>query len=156
MKKLVFAFLVTIFLFNSCSNDNTTTEQTNDFSNDPVSGKLYGSNFTMEGSKAALVTMFNIASVEIQLSSEDLGCEASSGSTNFPIRITAPRAVGAYTTDVYVTFNDPSSDNYVSVSNGSTIEITSITDTMVKGKIRASSNSNDNAINGTFEVPICQ
>lgn len=160
MKNPLLYFLLAISLCISCSDEDTdTNKNAYGFSGNPISGTLYGRNFTMRGGRAARVNMFNVESIEIQLSAQNLGCEAASGSANFPIRITAPRATGVYTEDVYVTYEDPDSDSYVSVASGmggNLMEITSITETKVTGNIISSSTTTNNNINGSFEIPICQ
>ena len=88
------------------------------------------------------------------MTAQDLGCETLDFS-DFPITVTAPAAVGTYTTDVYVSFNDPDSSDFVSVSGGVKVEIISIGNRVV-GKILASSISTDNTINGTFDIAVCE
>jgi hypothetical protein len=155
MKKLAFCLFLAGSLFVSCSDDDSsnTNDNGNGLSNNPVSGQLYGQAFNIQGGRASLTSFFNIESVQIDISSQAIGCEASSD--NFPIRIIAPRQEGTFTTDVYVSFNDPNSTDYVSISSGNTVEITELTATSVKGRVRSVSSSTDNSVNGAFEVPIC-
>ncbi len=154
-KNVLFALLVPVLLM-SCTSDDSENNTGTGISNSPVSGKLYGKNFTIAGGKASLVMFSGVESADIVISAQALGCSASSTSANFPIDIITPSAVGTYTTNVYVTFNDPDTDDFVSVSGGTTVEITSSTPTMIKGKIKTSSTTTNNNINGTFEIPICE
>lgn len=143
-------------LFISCSGDDSEENTGGGISNTPVSGKLYGKNFTIGGGKADFITFSGVESADIEITAQNIGCETASTSSNFPILITTPRAVGTYTSNVYVTFHDPDSDAYVSVSGGTTVEITAVTSTLITGKIKTSSTTTDNYINGKFEIPICQ
>ena len=157
MRKLPFALLLFLSVFTfSCSSsddDNDGNEPTT-ISDNPVSGQLYGEAFTMDGGKAVLREVFDVQSVEIHLTAEDLGCETL-GFSDFPITITAPAAVGVHTTDVYASFEDPNSSDYISLSGGITIEIISLGNTVV-GKVLAASTSTESNINGKFDVEICQ
>jgi hypothetical protein len=118
-------------------------------SNNPVSGKLYGNNFTLVGSRGSVSGEF----ITLELSAQSVGCDGSIES--FPISVYAPSAVGTYTTGVSVTFEDTNSSDFVSVSGGITVEIQSIGATIV-GRVKAASISTDNNINGKFTVPVCQ
>lgn len=159
MKKLSLCLLLALSVLTSCSDDDSNNTDTNSgggLTNNPLSGTVYGQDFTIQGGRAQHVTMFNVESISIDVSALALGCGAPSTDTSFPIRIVAPRQEGTFTTDVYVTFNDPNSTDYVSVSGGNTVEITSLTATTVKGKVRSGSTTTNNYINGSFELPICQ
>lgn len=156
MKKL--SAIITFFLvltFISCSTDEeTNTIDNGEISNNPVSGELFGSSFTMNSNKARNAIVFGIESVEIYLSAQELGCEIL-GTSGYPIYIVAPKAVGTHTTNVFVTFNDPDSDDFVSISSGITVEIISINESSVVGKVKAASTSTDSSINGKFESTFC-
>lgn len=152
MKKI--ALLIAMFFaVVSCSSDDSS-DSNGGITDNPVSGTLYGNDFTLGGGKAYFEEIFGEESVEIWLTADDLGCETL-GFTDFPISIIAPRTEGTHTTGVYVTFTDPDSSDFISVSSGNTIEIISLTDTEIVGKIKASSTSTDNAIEGRFEISIC-
>ena len=157
MKKLILSFL-TVFSLLACSTDdeNTGGDNGSGISNSPLSGKLYGVNFTADGGRADLNVVFGDAVVEIRIGSEGLACETSQFSGEFPIRITAPRTEGTHNSNVYVTFNDPNSDSFISVSGGIEIEIITLTETSVDFKIKATSTSTDNNINGRHQVVICE
>lgn len=154
MKKISI-FILLAFLSFSCSDDSDENSNDGAISNNPVSGELYGNAFTIGGGKGIFDEVFGVESVELYLTSEDLGCETL-GFSDFPITVTAPREVGVHTTDVYATFNDPDSSDFISLSGGITVEIISITDDLVVGKVRAASTSTDNSIEGKFELPICE
>jgi hypothetical protein len=156
MKKLSTIFVsLFILICISCSSDEETNIKGNDeISNNPVSGKLYGSSFTMNSSKARNAVVFGNESVEVYLSSQNLGCGIL-GTSGYPIYIVAPRTVGTHTSNVYVTFNDPNSSGFISISSGVTVEIISINGTTVIGKVRATSQSTVSEINGKFESTFC-
>lgn len=156
MKKLS-AIFVSLFILTalSCSSDEETDTIDNDeISNSPVSGELFGSSFTMNSSKAQNATIFGEESVEIHLSAQDLGCDVP-GTAGYPIYLVAPRTVGVHTTNVYVTFNDPDSDDFISLSSGFTVEIMSIDETHVVGKVKVASQSTESSINGKFDSTFC-
>ncbi|MCA6422832.1 MAG: hypothetical protein IM568_08460 [Flavobacterium sp.] len=154
MKKISI-FILLAFLSFSCSDDSDENSNDGAITNNPVSGELYGTPFTIGGGKGVFDEVFGVDSVELYLTTEDLGCETL-GFSDFPITIIAPRIVGVHTTDVYATFNDPDSSDFISLSGGITVEIISITDDLVVGKVRAVSTSTDNSIEGKFELPICE
>jgi hypothetical protein len=139
----------------SCSSDEETgSGDSNVISNNPVSGTLFGKSFEMKSNKARNSDIFGEPSVEVYLSAENLGCGVL-GTAGYPIYIVAPRSVGVHTTNIFVTFNDPDSDDFISLSNGLTIEIISINETTVVGKVKASSQSTESSINGKFESTFC-
>lgn len=151
MKKIAFysALFLTVLLSSCSSDEDSTTTDTTGLSNNPVSGKLYGNNFTLVGSRGSVSGEF----ITLELSAQSVGCDGSIES--FPISVYAPSAVGTYTTGVSVTFEDTNSSDFVSVSGGITVEIQSIGATIV-GRVKAASISTDNNINGKFTVPVCQ
>jgi len=157
MKKLILSF-ITLFSLLACSTDDENPGGASDsgISNSPLSGKLYGTNFIADGGRADLNVVFGEDAVEIRIGSEGLACETGQFSGQFPIRITVPRAEGYHNSNVYVTFNDPNSDNFISVSGGIEIEIITLTETLVDFKIKATSTSTDNNINGRHQVTICE
>lgn len=158
MKKLTMCLLLAASVFVSCSDDDSDTSNNNNndgWSGNPISGELYGNSFEMKGAKASFISFFDVQSVEIEISSQMLNCTAGSSDENFPIKIVAPREIGTFTNNVYVSYNDPNSTDYVSVSSGNTIEITALTPSFVRGRIRSASATTENAINGTFDVTVC-
>lgn len=151
MKKITFcsALLLTT-LFFSCSSTDDTDENTSDnLLNTPVAGTLYGSPFTLVSSRAVIVQDL----IEIDLSALTTDCDGSSES--FPIAVYVPNAVGTYTSNVTVTFEDTETTDFVNVSGGITVEIQSIGNTVV-GRVKAASTSTDNEINGKFTATVCQ
>lgn len=154
MKKI--ALLIAMFFaVASCSSDDSGDSNGGGITDNKVSGKLYGSDFTLGGGKASLIEFSGVESVQILLTAQDIGCETF-GSSDFPITIFTPKAVGTHTAGVSVTFRDTESTDYISVGSGNTLEIISVTDTQIVGKIRAASSSTDNHIEGKFEISICQ
>lgn len=150
MKKIAFySALFLTALLSSCSSDEETNENTTGLSNNPVSGTLYGNDFTLVGSRGDVAGEF----ITIELSAQSVGCDGTF--EDFPISIYTPSVVGTYTTGVSVSFEDPNSSDFVSLSGGITVEIQSIGDNIV-GRVKATSVSTDNDINGKFTVPVCQ
>ena len=151
MKRIAFysVFFLTTLLFSCSSTEETDDNSTSGLSNNPVSGTVYESSFALGGGRANVATDY----VTIELSSQSIGCDDSS--SDFPITVYVPNAVGTYTTDVSVTFEDPNTDDFVSVSGGVIVEIQSI-GTSIVGRVKATSISTDNSINGKFTIPVCQ
>ena len=150
MKKIAcYSILFLVTLFSSCSSTEDETEDNGGLSNNPVSGTLYGNAFTLVGSRGSVSGEL----ITIELSAQSVGCDGTF--EDFPISIYTPNAVGTYTTNVSVSFEDPNSSDFVSVSGGITVEIQSIGNTIV-GRVKAASVSTDNTINGKFTVPVCQ
>lgn len=155
MKKITIILLLSLISF-SCSDSDSPEEEINlGITDNPVSGKLYGSNFTIAGGKGFLTNIVGVDSFELYLTSQNLGCETSDFS-NFPITLIAPRQIGTHTSNVYVYFRDPNSSDFNNVSYGITVEIISISDDLVIGKVRAAAETTDNSVEGKFEIPICQ
>lgn len=155
MKKI--ALLIAMFFaIVSCSSDDSgDSNGGGGISDNVVSGKLYGNNFTLGGGKASPIILSGVESIQIWLTAQDLGCETE-GTSDFPISIMTPKAIGTHTTGVSVTFREPNSTDFISLGNGNTIEIISLTDTKIIGKIMAASTVTDNNIEGKFEISICQ
>lgn len=156
MKKLS-TVVLSLFMLSilSCSSDEESDNNTGtEISNNPVSGKLFGKSFQMNSNKARSADIFGNPSVEIYLTAQNLGCEVL-GTAGYPVYIVAPRVVGIHTNNVFVTFNDPDSDDFISLSSGITVEIISLDETSVVGKVKAASTSTDSSINGKFESTFC-
>jgi hypothetical protein len=153
MKK-TFVILVAFFSLISCEvGEETNIQQDNSFANDPASGKVYGTNFTFAGGYANNIVMNDIQKLDIYLSNQNLNC--SNSDLTFPIYISSPKAIGIHTTNVSVKFRNVSNTEFVTTATGVRVQITSISGSLVKGKIRAAVSAN-NTINGTFEVPLCE
>jgi len=153
MKK--FALLIALFsMIVSCSSDDSG-DGTGGITDSPVSGKLYGQDFNLGGGKASIDEFFGEEMIEIWLTSENLGCETP-GLSGFPISIYVPKAEGTHTSGVSVTYRDTESSDYISLATGNTVEIISLTETQVIGKIKSASTTTDNNIEGKFEIEICQ
>ena len=156
MKKLAlcFALFISAFTF-SCSSDEeeTASSDSDTIANSPATGTIYGNNFTTGGGLASETNMFGVDSYRVELASSAVGC---ADIVNSPVVVFVPKTVGTHTSNVYVTFSDTDSDDYVSISSGVKVEITSIGEHLV-GKIKAQtgSSSESNTINGTFDVLIC-
>lgn len=71
-----------------------------------------------------------------------------------PISITAPNEEGVYDSRIYVSFNDPDSDDFISVSSGFKLEIISLTADAVEFKIKVESGTTDNKLEGMYQVAI--
>ena len=152
-------FAVVVMSLTSCSSDDSSSTDNNNnnggISNNPVSGTLYGDDFTIGGGYARMQTINEVESFTLYMTDENLDCDdAFSG--DFPIVVRTPSAIATHTTGAAISFNDPGSDDFISVGSGVTVIITEVTDTMVKGKVKGASTSTDNDINGTFSLPICE
>jgi hypothetical protein len=155
MKKLqITALSIVMFSALSCTADKNEANTQTSISNNPVSGKIYNQNFVVSGAggKASDISESGVEKVNIYLTSTAQGCNAPQN-YEFPVTLLVPKAVGVHTTNVAAFFKDPATDSFVNIST-LTVEITSIGAT-VKGKVLASSLSEGNSINGTFEVPYC-
>lgn len=162
IKFLLCSALIAGLTLTSCSsddsNDNNNGGGNGGNANSPVSGTLYGNSFSLGGSKANMIEMSGVESVNVYLTAENLGCETT-GSMDFPIQIITPKEVGVHTIGqgVMIYFTDPNSTGTnSSASSGSTVEVISVTETTITGIVRASSITTDNNIIGKFETPICQ
>lgn len=159
MKKSIFlsVFVLMGVLMGCSSDDDSSNDNDNEgISNEQLSGRLYGVDYTANGGRADLDVVFEEDVVVIQLSDESLGCETGQFSGDFPISITAPRAVGTYDSAINVFFGDPNSDDFISVSGGIDMEIITLTETTVVFKIKVASSSTENNLEGRHEVTICE
>lgn len=151
------AIILMLFTISGCSKneDEDVKEEvvSEKLLDTPVAGKIYDTTFKInnKGGYANNITINGIESIDIYLTSEEVGCDAPSG-TKFPAIITTPRAIGTHTSKTSIFFKDPKSTDFVSVSNV-TVEIISVGTTVVGKVMGSSSNSN---INGKFEVPYCK
>jgi hypothetical protein len=155
MKKLSLCLLLALSVLTSCSSDEETTTVVNEegLSSEPLKGVVYGDAFTIGGGYARRQNINQVESISMNISSQQLDCD-DAGSNGFPIYVLAPASVGTHTTNVSASFDDEETGGFVSTAY-ITVEITSITETMVKGKILAKTSSEDNNINGAFSLPIC-
>ena len=153
MKKVTYSVLVTLSLLASCSSSDDDKEVIGDgFAAAPVSGVVYGENFTAGGGKSQSVTLNGVESLYIYLTPGAINCNSIQLD---PISITVPAATGTYTSGITVVFKNPANDDFEGATDKK-IEILSISETSVKGRIKASGFHNDEQnINGTFEVPYC-
>lgn len=153
IKTLSILFLA--FALNSCSSsDEKPAADEEGFSAGPVSGTIYGDQFTYIGGYATRATINEVDKLSIRLSEANLDC-TDFGSSNIPVSITCPAVIGVSTANNTIFFKDVSQTDgdFVTATNVQ-VEITSIGAT-VKGKIKGKSLGDEGAINGTFEVPLC-
>jgi len=119
-----------------------------------VSGKLYGKDFTYAAGMAnKKVIDFQKEGFEIFLSAVKTdGC--GSPEENFDVIIRTPRKTGKFT-GYYAILSNPGTTDYTSYTDGNVFEITSITETTIKGNLKTSSPATNSNIEGTFEATIC-
>ncbi|MBY8962349.1 hypothetical protein KJK34_06265 [Flavobacterium sp. D11R37] len=161
MKKFFYSAIVAAALMVSCSDDDSSDNNNNNnnnsdgFSNNPVSGVIYNEDFDLGGGTATPITLNGVESLNIDLSESDITCDDTNEQ---PIWITVPAAVGSYSRqdgEVTVQFRDVNGDSFEG-SLDAEVEITEMTETMVKGRIMAGGfDETENSINGTFEVTYC-
>jgi len=152
MKKITYSVLITLSLLASCSSSDEKEVIGDEFAATPVSGVVYGQNFTVGGGKSQSVTLNGVESLYIYLTPGVINCNSVQLD---PISITVPAATGTFTTGFTVVFKNPANDNFEGATDKK-IEILSISETSVKGRIKASGFHDDEQnINGTFEVPYC-
>lgn len=149
-KALSILFLV--IALNSCSSSDDNAPAAEGFAANPVSGTIYGNQFTYSGGYATNINSGGVDKLNITLSGSSINCSDFGIST--PLSISVPKVVGLNTTNTFLFFKNLENDNFVNVSNGVQVEIISIGET-VKGKVKGASISENCSINGTFEVPIC-
>ncbi|MFP9098067.1 hypothetical protein ACLI09_03355 [Flavobacterium sp. RHBU_24] len=153
MKKIFFRLFAGALVFVSCSStDDSASSENTGFSNNPVSGTVYSSSFSLGGGYARPITLSGVASYYIYLDTADIDCFAA---TTSPVYMGMPAAIGSYdSADAFLVFKKANGD-YESTSEIK-IEITAITETTVKGRVRAEgSDASENYVNGTFEVQYC-
>jgi len=141
-----------LFLLISCKKHHDDPEPTP--ASHVVSGKLYGKDFTYASGKAnKTVNTYQEEGFEIFLSSaKGQGC--GSADENFDVIIRVPRKTGK-ATDYYAIFSNPGTEDYVMFSDGNVFEVTSISETTIKGNIKATDVKSNSSIDGTFEATIC-
>lgn len=159
MRKLFLSLFVSIALF-SCSTDDSSNNNGSDagdadISDSPLSGELFGEEFIANGSRADYREQFGENVILIQLSNEGLGCETGEFSGDFPISIATPTAEGTYDKNVYVTFTDPNSSDFISTSGGIDMEVISVTEETVEFKISVKSGTTANNLEGKYTATFC-
>lgn len=120
----------------------------------PVSGKLYGKNYTIASGKAnKRVDYYQEEGYEIFLSSgKNNGCETAD--ENFHIIIRTPRKIGKFS-EQYAILSDPANSDYIMFTDGNLFEITSISGNTIKGYMKVSSPTTNSNLEGVFEASIC-
>ncbi|NDI97752.1 hypothetical protein GWA97_01505 [Flavobacterium sp. LaA7.5] len=156
MKKIVYSLFVAASLMVSCSSsDDSDNTSTDEFSNSPVSGVVYSEDFTIGGGTARSIELNGVDSFYIFLNENAVDCDSD---VEDPIWISVPAAVGTYNREdgeMTLQFRDVNGDSFEGTLDGK-IEITEITETMVKGKVMAAGfDEEENSINGTFSVQYC-
>ncbi|MFC0521471.1 hypothetical protein ACFFGL_12265 [Mesonia maritima] len=157
MKRLMYLnFLILALVIESCSSDDDSSSDNggSEIPDTLVSGELFGEPFTGNGSSAYVIETFDEERLSVFLSSEDVGCETNQFSEAYTITISGPRTEGS-TNDVFVSFSDPNSEDFITVGSGIDYEIISITQTEIEAKIRVNSSDGKNNLEGKFTAPIC-
>lgn len=120
----------------------------------PVSGKLYGKDYTIASGKAnKLVDYYQEEGYEIFLSSgKNNGCGMPDD--NFHIIIRTPRKIGKFS-EQYAILSDPANSDYIMFTDGNLFEITSISGNTIKGYMKTNSPTTNSSLEGVFEATIC-
>ncbi|WP_157486459.1 hypothetical protein [Maribacter forsetii] len=155
MRKILSITMLCIFLV-SCSNDEDSGEI--GISDQPLTGILQGESFTfVDGKSFDTITFDDEEALNINLTNVSATCEDFIGDFDLRISFTVPVGVGVYT-DINIV--DIKNDETPFNNLDRTVEITSLTETEVSGKLKLERNSNDiaegSSFEGSFTVPICQ
>ncbi len=157
MKKLVkIIVLVMVFAFSACSSDNSDDLGV---ANTILEGKVFGESFAAKGGQAFLVgtqtSGGQSSDGELNIYITNIVADCSSDVFDYTLYVSTyvENKVGL-TTQANVVFGKKG-ETPLNVLQ-STVVVESISDSEIKGKIKASSNSGENIIEGTFVVPFCK
>jgi hypothetical protein len=125
-----------------------------------VHGKVYGKDFTMAAGRARTDAYNNNERLTVNLSANsNFNCSSAEVRT-YSVYFRVPKKVGVYTAAsevIWLGFDDSTSDQTVGfVSADCVVDITSISNGRVAGKISFADQPTDSSVSGTFDVPICQ
>lgn len=148
-------------LFASCSSD--TEAPAYNFTDQPLAGMIEGVSWTYADGYADITGEGENAKLHVTLAlpSEGTGCDILVDGDR--VMFSFPKYAGLHI--LKLDFNDVEGSRTVTlfddeetmnvIATQGAVEITSITDTEVKGRIDARA-YDDNFVNGNFTVPICQ
>jgi hypothetical protein len=154
--RLALTVLMLTFLF-ACKKKSDDEIK---WDNSPVvSGKVYGKAFKMETGRAKTDVYNNKESVVVNLSRNAAFNCASPEQGSYQVYFRAPKKVGIYTAesrDIWLGFDDPETDRSVGfVSVDCKVEISSINNGRVVGRISFADQPSASDVTGTFNVPLC-
>ena len=156
MKNLYYLFIAfALCTILSCKKRENNPDPEPQPTTQVVTGKVYGKSFTFASGKAIKkVIDLQEDGLEVYLSSSKSdGCGSPEG--NFAVIIRIPRRVGTFNERAAI-FSEQGTSNSILFFDGNIFEITSISSTMVKGKIIKSANQKtDSNMEGNFEATIC-
>jgi len=125
-----------------------------------VHGKVYGKDYTTVTGRANTDVSQNVERVIVNLSGNSSFNCASPEESGYSVYFRVPKKVGVYTqasNNIWLGFNDSASDQSVGfVSADCKVEITSVSNGRVAGKISFADQESDSDVNGTFDVAFCQ
>ena len=125
-----------------------------------VHGKVYGKDFVMASGRANTDVSNGIERVIVNLSANASFNCASAERMTYSVYFRVPKKVGIYTAasnDIWLGFDDTTSENSVGfVGADSIVEIISVSNGRVNGKISFSDQRSDSSVAGTFDVAFCQ
>ena len=127
-----------------------------------VNGKVYGKAFTMAAGRARtdVSVVTNTERVVVNLSANSSFNCASAETRTYSVYFRVPKKVGIYTqasSDIWLGFDDSATDASVGfVSADCMVQIQSISNGRVSGKISFSDQPSGSSVSGTFDVPYCQ
>jgi hypothetical protein len=141
----------------SCKKQNDDTK----YDSPPVvTGKVYGKSFTMAAGRAKTDVYYNTERVIVNLSANSNFNCSSPETRSYSVYFRVPKKVGTYTAasdDIWLGFDDSATDATVGfVSADCRVEINSVTNGRVVGKISFAYQPTDSNVSGTFNVPFCQ
>ena len=161
MYKIARIALVLVFLTFAFSCKKSKDEPKQEESH-VVRGKVYGKSYTTASGRAKtdISIAYNTERVEVNLSADSKFSCSSPETRSYSVYFRVPKKVGIYTAasnDIWLGFDDSASDNSIGfVGADAVVEIKSIANGRVTGKISFADQTTDSSVDGTFDVPLCQ
>lgn len=145
----------TALSITSCSKDDNNDSG---IKNQILTGTVEGEPFTFKGGKAFLTGSLikDVEQVSINLTNFEANCDTDIFDFELEISAWIPREVGVHT-GINIVTQDGS--NIPFNNDKQTVEITSISDTEISGKMKLNKSGSDlfeeSIFEGTFTIPLC-